>query len=178
MNMKPEKTSGSSRMVKRRLIAAAAMAVGLFGMATSAPAFAQYRQEIRNDMGQCEAGAGPAVMVTVSGIKAGKGTLRIQSYKANAAEWLAKGKWLSRMELPARAGTMTVCVPVSGPGTYGIAIRHDLNGNGDTDIRTDGGGMSNNPAINIFNLGKPSYTKVGVPVGDGVKSIRIQMKYM
>ncbi|MCU0948923.1 MAG: DUF2141 domain-containing protein, partial [Porphyrobacter sp.] len=51
-------------------------------------------------------------------------------------------------------------------------------GNGKTDISKDGGGMSNNPSINIFNLGKPKYTKVGVAVGDEVKSIRIQMKYL
>lgn len=178
MNTKPEQMNGSNRTAKRCALAAAAMAVCLFGMATAAPAFAQYRQEIRNDMGECAAGSGPALMVTVSGIKAGAGTLRVQTYRANASEWLAKGKWLSRMEVPARAGTMTFCVPVSAPGTYGIAIRHDINGNGKTDIRTDGGGMSNNPSINIFNLGKPSYTKVGVPVGDGVKAIRIEMKYM
>jgi uncharacterized protein (DUF2141 family) len=80
--------------------------------------------------------------------------------------------------VPARAGSMTFCVPMPASGVYGIAVRHDVNGNGETDITTDGGGMSNNPSINIFNLGKPSYTKVGVPVSDGVKSIRILMKYM
>lgn len=148
------------------------------GLATASPALAQYRNEIRNDMSRCTANAGPAVMVTVDGVKASQGKLRIQSYHATASEWLAKGKWLSRIEAPAKAGTMTFCVPVPSSGTYGIAVRHDLNGNGDTDIASDGGGMSNNPPINIFNLGKPSYTKVGVPVGDGVKSVRIQMKYM
>jgi uncharacterized protein (DUF2141 family) len=117
-------------------------------------------------------------MVTVDGVKSSSGKLRVQSYRANSAEWLQKGKWLSRIEVPARAGTMTFCVPVPASGTYGIAVRHDVNGNGETDIRTDGGAMSNNPSISIFNLGKPSYTKVGVPVGGGVKTIRVQMKYM
>lgn len=148
------------------------------GMAGTSPAVAQYRNEIRNDMGRCAAGAGPAVMVTVDGIKASQGSLRVQTYHATAAEWLQKGKWLARIEVPAKAGTMTFCLPVPGPGTYGVAVRHDVNGNGDTDIRSDGGAMSNNPSINIFNLGKPSYTKVGVPVANGVKPIRVQMKYM
>lgn len=163
--------------MKARIFAALGMAAAL-GLALASPAAAQYRSEIRNDMGRCGAGAGPALMVTVDGIKGSQGKLRVQSYRGTSAEWLAKGKWLSRIEVPAKAGTMTFCMPVPGPGTYGIAVRHDLNGNGKTDLMSDGGGMSNNPSINVLNLGKPSYTKVGVPVGDGVKSVRIQMKYM
>ena len=42
----------------------------------------------------------------------------------------------------------------------------------------DGGAMSNNPSINIFNLGKPSYRKTAFEVGEGVTSIRINMRYM
>jgi len=167
---------GSIGMKKR--LTAVFGALAAIGLATASPALAQYRNEIRNDMSHCTAGSGPAVMVTVDGVKASQGKLRIQSYRANSSEWLAKGKWLSRIEVPAKAGTMTFCLPVPDAGTYGIAVRHDLNGNGKTDIMSDGGGMSNNPSINIFNLGKPSYTKVGVPVGDTVKSIRIEMKYM
>lgn len=163
--------------MKARIFAPLGMAAGL-GLALASPAAAQYRSEIRNDMGRCSAGAGPALMVTVDGIKGSQGKLRVQSYRGTSAEWLAKGKWLSRIEVPAKAGTMTFCLPVPSPGTYGIAVRHDLNGNGKTDLMSDGGGMSNNPSINVLNLGKPSYTKVGVPVGGGVKSIRIQMKYM
>ena len=155
-----------------------AAAVGIAALATAVPAAAQYRQKIGNDMSQCTRGSGPAVMVTVDGVKASQGRIRVQSYRANSSEWLGKGKWLNRIEAPARAGTMTFCVPVPATGSYGIAVRHDVNGNGSTDLRTDGGGMSNNPSINIFNLGKPSYTKTAFSVGNGVKSIRIQMKYM
>ncbi|MCJ2182733.1 DUF2141 domain-containing protein [Novosphingobium sp. 1949] len=187
-------------------------AAAMLGLAV--PAQAQYRHRIGNEMGKCTSAGGPALMVTVDGVKASQGTIRVQSYRATSDEWLSKGKWLSRIEVPAKAGTMTFCVPrvqsyratsdewlskgkwlsrievpakagtmtfcvpVPGPGTYGIAVRHDVNNNGKTDLTEDGGAMSNNPSINIFNLGKPSYTKIGVPVGDGVKSIRIQMKYM
>ncbi|GGB89678.1 hypothetical protein GCM10011494_05030 [Novosphingobium endophyticum] len=163
---------------KRARLIAAFGAVTALGLATAAPAVAQYRHEIRNDMSRCTQGSGPAVMVTVDGIKASQGKLRVQSYRATSSEWMAKGKWLARIDVPAKAGTMTFCLPVPASGTYAIAVRHDFNGNGDTDIMSDGGGMSNNPSINIFNLGKPSYTKVGVPVGRDVKSIRIQMRYM
>jgi uncharacterized protein (DUF2141 family) len=72
---------------------------------------------------------------------------------------------------------MTVCMPVPAAGSYGIAVRHDVNGNGSTDLRTDGGAMSNNPSINIFNLGRPSYRSTAFNVGQDVRSIAIVMKY-
>lgn len=170
---------GSIGSISKEVLGLAAMALAaMTGLVLPSPALAQYRDEIRNDMDRCKAGSGPALLVTVEGIKASQGQLRVQTYRATSAEWLQKGKWLSRIQGPARAGTMTFCLPVPAEGTYGVAVRHDLNGNGATDLFSDGGGMSNNPSISVFNLGKPSYTKVGVPVGSGVKSIRIQMKYM
>ncbi|WP_184243541.1 DUF2141 domain-containing protein [Novosphingobium chloroacetimidivorans] len=156
----------------------AAAALGAVALAGSAPAAAQYKQEVRNDMRRCETGDGPAVLVTVEGVKSSTGKLRIQTYRGTPGDWLQKGRWLSRIEVPARAGRMTFCLPVPAAGSYAVAVRHDVNGNGDTDIRSDGGGMSNNPSINIFNLGKPSVSKTAFPVGNGVRPIRIQMKYM
>lgn len=167
-------------MTTRRpsLAGTAAVAFAAIGMATATPASAQYRNEIRNDMSKCRVGQGPAVMVTVDGIKSSSGNIRVQAYRATAADWLEKGRWLSRIETRAKAGTMTFCLPVPSSGAYGIAVRHDVNGNGSTDLSKDGGAMSNNPSLNIFNLGKPSYKKTAFSVGDGVKSIRIQMRYM
>lgn len=171
----PSSTINARPRVRRAL---GGLALAAIALTASVPALAQYKQELRNDLRRCSAGSGPAVLVTVDGVKSSSGKLRVQSYRSTAADWLQKGRWLSRIEVPARAGTMTFCMPVPAEGRYGIAVRHDVNGNGDTDIRTDGGAMSNNPSINIFNLGKPSYTKTGFTVGNGVKTIRIQMKYM
>ncbi|MGN3974872.1 DUF2141 domain-containing protein [Tsuneonella sp. SYSU-LHT278] len=166
-------------MISTRLrLPAALLATGALALGAAVPVQAQYREKIANDMSQCRSDSGPAVLVTVDGVKAGKGRIRVQSYRATQGEWLAKGRWLARVEAPARAGTMTFCVPVPGAGSYGIAVRHDLDGDGETDLMSDGGGMSNNPSINIFNLGKPSYKKTAFTVGNGVKSIRIQMRYM
>ncbi len=151
--------------------------LALAGLAMSAPAAAQYREKIVNDASKCAAGGGPAVRVTVSGIKESRGTMRVQSYRGTKEDWLEKGRWIYRMEAPAKAGTMTFCMPLPAPGMYGIAVRHDINGNGDTDIFTDGGAMSNNPSINIFNLGKPSYKKTAFRVGAGVEAISIAMRY-
>jgi uncharacterized protein (DUF2141 family) len=156
-------------------IASLALAAG--ALSISASTAARYRQVLSNDMAKCAPGAGPAVKVTVSGIKQSSGLIRVQSYNGTKADWLEEGRWLTRIEEPAKSGTMTFCVPVPSSGIYGIAIRHDVNGNGKTDIRQDGGAMSNNPSINIFNLGKPSYQKTAFAVGSGVTAINVTMKY-
>ena len=164
--------------MNRNLVATVGIAtLAIAGLAAPAPAEAQYRQKITNDAAKCAAGAGPAVRVTVTDIKESKGTIRIQNYRGTKEDWLEKGKWIYRMEAPAKAGSMTFCLPVSKPGTYAIAVRHDVNGNGDTDIFADGGAMSNNPSINIWNLGKPSYTKTRFDVGTGVETMSIRMRY-
>ena len=151
----------------------ASLCVALLSLSVAANAEGQV---LPNDLAKCR--SGPSTLVQISGVKAGSGKIRVQSYRANASEWLAKGRWLTRIEVPARAGSMTVCVPFPQAGTYGIAVRHDFNGNGKTDLSSDGGGMSNNPSINIFNLGKPSYKKTGFDVGNAPKTISITMKYM
>jgi uncharacterized protein (DUF2141 family) len=156
-------------------IATILLATGALALGPAASA--QYNRVVPHNPAACNAG-GPAIKVTVSGIKAGGGTMRVQSYYGTKADWLEKGKWLTRTETAARAGSMTFCIPVPASGTYAVAVRHDVNGNGKTDIRSDGGAMSNNPSINIFNLGKPSYTKTRFSVGSGVTPISINMRYM
>ena len=158
-----------------RVVTAALALLGLCVMA--GPAGAQYRQKITNDPARCR-GSGPAVSVTLTGIKSGAGTIRVQLYRATKQDWLETGRWLYRIEAPARAGSMTFCLPAPQPGSYAVAARHDVNDNDDTDLTQDGGGMSNNPSINIFNLGKPSYTKTAFALGDEVKAITIRMRYM
>ena len=151
----------------------ASLCVALLAVSVAANAEGQV---ITNDLSKCR--SGPSTLVHINGVKAGTGKIRVQSYRATASEWLAKGRWITRVEVPAQAGSMTVCVPLPEAGHYGIAVRHDVNGNGKTDLTSDGGGASNNPSINIFNLGKPSYSKVGVPVAQGVVPIVINMRYM
>ena len=151
----------------------ALLSVALLSFAVAAQAEGQV---ISNDLSKCR--SGPSTLVQISGVKASSGKIRVQSYRGTSADWLAKGRWLARVEVPARAGSMTVCVPLPEAGVYGIAVRHDVNGNGKTDITSDGGGMSNNPSINIFNLGKPSYKKTAFTVGDSPRTISISMKYM
>lgn len=156
---------------------AALGAVALAAGAASVPAMAQYGQVLSNDSSRCSGGS-PAVRVTLNGVESSRGSVRVQAYKGTSADWMQKGRWLTRIETPARAGTMSFCVPLPAPGTYAIAVRHDVNGNGKTDITSDGGGMSNNPSINLLNLGKPSVSRTAFSVGDDVKAISITLRYM
>lgn len=133
---------------------------------------------ISNDMTKCGAGKGPAIQVNVRGIKGGGGKIRVQNYPATQSAWLAKGKWLHRIEAKASVGGLNFCVPLAASGKYAIAVRHDKNSNGKTDISSDGGGFSNNPSINVLNLGKPSVGKVSFSAGTGVTTVTINMKYM
>ena len=166
-------------MPARLRLAAAALtlAAGLAALAGAAPAQAQFANYLSHDPAKCR-GNGPAIRVTVSGVKSSRGTLRVQLYHATKRDWLETGRWLNRIEMPARAGTMSICMPAPGSGTYGIAVRHDVNNNDETDLTQDGGGASNNPSFNIFNLGKPSYSKVAFSLGQEVKSMTIRMHYL
>jgi uncharacterized protein (DUF2141 family) len=135
-------------------------------------------EEISNDLSRCTAGKGPAVLVNVQGVKEARGNVSVQSYAATPGTWLAKGRWLHRIESRASAGNMSFCVPLPSEGKYGIAVRHDRNGNGKTDFTQDGGGFSNNPSVSILNLGKPSVSKVAFDAGPGITRITINLKYM
>ncbi len=157
-------------------LASTIAAIGMATATVAVPAHAQYRQKIAHDMSKCS-GSSPAVMVTITGVSQSSGTMRVQSYRGTKDDWLESGRWINRIEAPARAGTMRFCVPVPAAGVYGIAVRHDVNNNGKTDLSTDGGAMSNNPSLNIWNLGKPSYKKTRFQVGNGVEQITINMRY-
>lgn len=127
------------------------------------------------DAQSCRAGAGPAVLVNVSGFKNRVGRLRINIYGDNPADFLAKGKKLRRVDVPVTAsGPMRVCVAVPRSGNYAVAVRHDA----DADKKSgwnDGGGFSRNPSISLTNL-KPKLSEVVIPVS-GVKQVNVVLNY-
>lgn len=147
-------------------------------VAAQASSSSDFRNVISNNMRSCAPGAGPAVRVTINGIKSSTGKIRAQIYNGTSRDWLEKGRWLNRIEVPARRGRMTLCMPVPSSGSYAVAVRHDANNNNETDVfGGDGGAMSRNPSVNVFNLGRPGVDKTRFDVGGGVRSISITMKY-
>ena len=69
-------------------------------LAVAGPVHAQ-RGQIGNELGRCTAFSGPALKVTVSGIRSEHGFVRVQSYRGTASDWLQKGRWINRIEVPA-----------------------------------------------------------------------------
>jgi uncharacterized protein (DUF2141 family) len=125
----------------------------------------------------CQPGAqAPALLVRVDGFKARTGTLRVQVYGDDAADFLAKGRKLKRVDLPVtRAGVMDVCLALPRPGNYAIAVRHDIDGSGKSGW-DDGGGFSRNPHISLMSL-KPRYEDVVIGVGAEPRAIEVVLNY-
>lgn len=147
----------------------AAAAVALTAQPTAAQA------ALGPDAASCGAGAkGPALLVNVGGFKSRTGRVRVQIY--NQSNFLVKGKRVRRVELPVIATAMPICVALPGPGSYAVAVRHDVNGNNKSGDWNDGGGFSRNPRISLMDL-KPSYSEVAVPVGNGVRPVNVILNY-
>jgi uncharacterized protein (DUF2141 family) len=154
-----------------------AMRIGFAAAAVLAAAPAGAQAALGPDAAACRAGSDrPAVLVNVDGFKQRTGNLRVQLYSGNPSEFLARGKWLRRIDLPVTAsGPMRVCVAVPEAGRYAIAVRHDLDGSGSSGWN-DGGGFSRNPRLALPNP-RPRHQDVVFAVGSGVQPINVVLNY-
>jgi uncharacterized protein (DUF2141 family) len=147
--------------------------VAVATMLATGPAFAQLAGP---DAAACGDPTAAAVRVRVTGLKNGNGTLRVQAYGANPADFLAKGKWVRRVELPLQGRrALDVCLRLPRFGAYAVAVRHDANGNGKSDWN-DGAGFSRNPKLSLLRL-KPAFGDVVVPVSRPGSAVSIIMNY-
>ena len=73
------------------------------------------------------------LQVTVSGIQAGQGNLRVAVFDEAHRDQFAEGKYLYGAEVPAKADQMTVEIPDLESTEYAVAVIQDLNGNGKLD---------------------------------------------
>jgi uncharacterized protein (DUF2141 family) len=151
-----------------QFLAAASLLVGAGGAAAAMPQGAE--------AGACAADAGPAALVHVQGFKARTGSLRVAVYGSNPADFLAKGKYLKRIDLAVpRSGPAELCIALPHAGDYAIAVRHDLNGSGSSDWN-DGGGFSRNPKLSLFNY-KPRFDAVAVAIGARPREVPVVLNY-
>lgn len=127
------------------------------------------------------AGGKPAMLVRIQGLKSRTGILRVQSYGGDPKHYFDKGTYIERVEIHTPpSGPIDVCMPVPRPGTYAVSVRHDANGNGSTDIGSDGGGFSGNPNISLFDAmfkRKPSPVQVEVHVA-GLTTVPVRLNYV
>jgi uncharacterized protein (DUF2141 family) len=152
----------------------------MVGVAALGGALSVARAEAMNASAPvCKAGGNPAILVEVVGVKSETGSIRVQAYGGNPAHYFDKGTYIERIDMPT-AQAREICVPVPKPGTYAISVRHDVNGNGKSDMK-DGGGMSGNPSMSVWDLitkSKPAAKDVQVHVGAGVTPVRVVMNYV
>ena len=120
-------------------------------------------------------GGGPAILVNVNGFKARSGNLRINVYGSDPSTFLERGRYVRQINLRVTgSGPMPVCVRVPSAGRYAVAVRHDIDGDGND--WGDGGGFSRNPRLSLTNL-RPRYDNVAFTVGQGVQNVNVTLLY-
>jgi uncharacterized protein (DUF2141 family) len=129
------------------------------------------------DAAACSSRSGrTALLVHVGGFRERSGTVRIVLYGSDPARFLARGGAVHRVDVPvSRSGTMQICIAVPQAGRYAVAVRHDENGNGETDW-DDGGGFSRNPVVSIARP-RPDFDAVAIDVRRGVQPVHVTLSY-
>ena len=133
-----------------------------------------------SDPAACRTGSRmAAVLVKVDGFKRVGGNLRVQVYGSDPAQFVKGGERLARIDMPVRQAPSEVCVPLPGPGRYAVAVRHDVDGDGNSGIN-DGGGFSRNPEISLGDVlarRMPRYEDVAITVGAAPRPVEIVLNY-
>lgn len=127
--------------------------------------------------------SGPALMISVIGLKDRKGLLRAELYPANDADFLQddavlinQGKVFRRvdMALPA-SGEPALCMRVPAPGQFALSLLHDRDSNLKFGVFSDGIGFSGNPRL---KRSKPPVQSATIIAGPGLTRIRITLNYL
>jgi uncharacterized protein (DUF2141 family) len=146
-------------------------------------ALASSNQELGKAEGRCRPGeTGPALLVSAVGLKDHSGNLKLEVYPANDKDFLqddkiliAQGKTFRRVEeaVPP-TGTPTICIRVPGPGTYGVSLLHDRDGNHKFNLSGDGVGFAGNHKL---SWSKPKAAASSVVAGAGLTRVPIVLNY-
>ena len=126
----------------------------------------------------CEQAAN-SVLVQVQGVRNSKGVLAAVLYGDKPDEFLKKGARVGRERVPARPGSVTLCLEVPRPGVYAVVVFHDENENGKFDrswngLPSEGFGVSNNPRA---FLRAPTHSEAAFEVGAGQTVLKIELRY-
>jgi uncharacterized protein (DUF2141 family) len=115
------------------------------------------------------------ITVTLNKVKVAKGDIRASLCESEAA--YKADTCITDIVVKAQKGTTTLVFENIAPGTYGIQLMHDKNGNGEMDfnflgIPKEGYGFSNN-AKPVFSA--PSFKKIAFTVGEADVSQSIDL---
>lgn len=125
----------------------------------------------------CE-GPSPRIHVTVDNINKRDGQIVADLHDDVPEHFLKKGNKLARVRVPADAAYVQFCFSGLEPGTYGVGIYHDVNGNRDFDknfigLPAEPWGLSTNPG---FKPRAPQLDDADFEAGPGQTAITISLK--
>lgn len=139
--------------------------------------------ELGKAEGRCRPGEpGPAIVVSVAGLKDRQGRLKLEVYPDNDDDFLAddnvlvgQGKVFRRVETSVpQSGVPSLCIRVPRAGPYAVSLLHDRDSNRKFGLSVDGIGFSGNPRL---GMAKPRATAVRMTAGPGRTETRIVVNY-
>lgn len=160
-----------------------ALLIPLILIAALAPAGRAEARAIGSDAAACEAGAGPAIEVTITGLKDRKGRLKLELYPATEKDFLRddrdlinEGKFFRRVwaDTPA-SGPVSLCIKAPKPGNYALFFTHDRDGKNKFNFWVDGAGLPSNARMGAH---RPKLAMAEINVGSGVTNATIQAQYL
>lgn len=119
------------------------------------------------------------LLVTVQNVRSPEGLIAVTVYPDDPSRFLVKHGSLFVERVPAKAPTTRICIYVPGPGTYGVAVYHDADGNHKLNrnglgLPLEGFGFSNNPTA---TFGMPRFSEVRLPIDHSNIETRIRLTY-
>lgn len=132
----------------------------------------------------CVGGRGPALLVTVEGMKDRRGELKLELYPARAEDWLKddrdlrrEGKFFHRVRVPTpQSGPVQLCARLPAPGRYALLFTHNRDGKNKFSFWVDGAGLPGAGAR--MGRARPRLAQGIVDAGPGVTSVRIRAQYL
>lgn len=114
--------------------------------------------------------------IEIHNVRALDGEILVAVYDRPGA-WLDKNQLKFESRAKARNGSATITIPAVPPGSYGIAILHDRNGNEEMDtnmlgVPLEGYGFSRNPS----GWRPPRFEDAAIPVNRDTRLV-IEMRY-
>ncbi|MBP2277998.1 MULTISPECIES: DUF2141 domain-containing protein [Sphingomonas] len=163
-------------MVRKVLMAAAITGAAILPVTASAA------QILGSDAAACTSG-GPAIRVTVDGLKDRTGELKLELFPANDADFLKddrdlikEGKFFRRVRLPTPAsGPIVLCIRVPTPGPYALLFTHNRDGKNKFNLWQDGAGFPTNARL---GRSRPKVAMARIVVPQGVVSTEIRAQYL
>lgn len=122
---------------------------------------------------------GAHLQLIADNIRSSRGTIIVVVYGDRQEDFLVKGKRIVKVRVPAKSGTIKVCIKLPRPGTYAVAAYHDEDNDNHltrnvVGLPQEGHAFSNNPTP-IF--GMPSHREVSFLAKFGTTIQTIHFSY-